>query len=78
MAKALLTQVAPSSNASLTKDSPTVQCIHHWLIEPPTGPVSKGVCKKCGEDGWFHNDYPPHTRQDQLPCGEMTDESGYH
>ncbi len=56
MARALLTQVAPS-NASLTKGSPTAQCIHHWLIEPPTGPVSKGVCKKCGEDWWFHNDY---------------------
>ncbi len=30
---------------------PTVsisECVHHIIIEPPEGPVSIGVCKKCG------------------------------
>jgi len=22
-------------------------CVHHWLIEPPDGPTSAGVCKLC-------------------------------
>jgi hypothetical protein len=30
-------------------------CRHHWLIEPPNGPTSKGVCKICGEVKFFDN-----------------------
>lgn len=30
-------------------------CKHHWLIEPPDGPTSKGVCKLCGETKVFDN-----------------------
>ncbi len=30
-------------------------CKHHWLIEPPNGPISKGVCKLCGEVKLFDN-----------------------
>ena len=30
-------------------------CTHHWLIDPPDGPVSKGVCKKCGAEKDFKN-----------------------
>ena len=30
-------------------------CSHHWLIEPPSGPTSKGVCKLCGEVKVFDN-----------------------
>jgi hypothetical protein len=30
-------------------------CRHHWLIEPPNGPISKGVCKLCGEVKLFDN-----------------------
>jgi hypothetical protein len=24
-------------------------CVHHWVFETPSGPTSKGVCKKCGK-----------------------------
>jgi len=27
----------------------TTKCIHHWLIEKPSGPFSIQTCKKCGE-----------------------------
>lgn len=30
-------------------------CKHHWLIEPPSGPTSKGMCKLCGEVKVFDN-----------------------
>lgn len=31
------------------------ECPHHWLIEPPSGPTSKGVCRTCGEERAFEN-----------------------
>ena len=30
-------------------------CVHHFLLEPPNGPTSKGVCKKCGLEREFNN-----------------------
>ena len=30
-------------------------CQHHWVVEPPAGPVSKGVCRSCGEERDFLN-----------------------
>lgn len=30
-------------------------CQHHWVIDPPEGPVSKGVCRGCGEERDFPN-----------------------
>ena len=34
------------------------ECRHHWLIESPNGPTSRGVCKLCGERGEFRNSMP--------------------
>ncbi len=33
----------------------TTQCAHHWLIETAAGPLSKGVCRLCGEEREFTN-----------------------
>ena len=30
-------------------------CPHHWVIDPPAGRVSKGVCRSCGEERDFLN-----------------------
>ncbi|MBI4200560.1 MAG: hypothetical protein HY535_08840 [Chloroflexi bacterium] len=30
-------------------------CRHHWLIEPPQGPTSPGVCLLCGARREFKN-----------------------
>ena len=30
-------------------------CQHHWVIDSPAGPVSKGVCRLCGEEREFQN-----------------------
>ena len=33
-------------------------CRHHWVIETPKGPTSKGVCKLCGAEKEFQNFMP--------------------
>ncbi len=30
-------------------------CKHFWLIDTPSGPVSRGICKVCGEAKEFKN-----------------------
>jgi hypothetical protein len=30
-------------------------CVHHWLIEAPSGRESTGVCKHCGTKKSFAN-----------------------
>ncbi|MBF8268152.1 MAG: hypothetical protein HW388_1660 [Dehalococcoidia bacterium] len=32
-----------------------VRCVHYWIIDIPTGPVSKGECRQCGEVREFRN-----------------------
>ena len=34
-----------------------VTCRHHWLIETPDGPTSPGICRLCGEERVFENDF---------------------
>ena len=51
---------APTSNKSLLEpEVPDVQvestCQHHWVIDRPAGPLSKGVCRLCGENREFQN-----------------------
>ena len=31
------------------------QCVHHWMIDPPENEVSKGICRKCGQERNFLN-----------------------
>lgn len=31
------------------------KCVHHWLLEPPTGEMSRGLCRKCGARDVFQN-----------------------
>ena len=40
----------------MTDQNETItDCIHHWVIESPNGPVSQGVCKLCGLGSEFRN-----------------------
>jgi len=36
----------------------TAPCAHHWLIESPDGPQSRGVCRRCGAVKDFYNAIP--------------------
>jgi hypothetical protein len=41
---------------SETVESPPVpSCCHYWIIQPAVGPISEGVCQKCGEVREFRN-----------------------
>jgi len=31
------------------------KCIHHWIIATSSGPVSRGLCKKCKSARDFQN-----------------------
>ena len=31
------------------------ECCHHWVIEAAGGPLSEGICQKCGEAKTFTN-----------------------
>ena len=43
---------APSEhNAELLHDFISATCAHHWVIEAANGPVSEGVCQRCGKGG---------------------------
>lgn len=39
-------------------------CRHHWLIEPPDGPTSEGVCKLCGARREFRTSSDDYIRED--------------
>lgn len=34
------------------------KCAHHWLIDPPNGPQSRGTCRHCGGERLFKNSLP--------------------
>lgn len=33
-------------------------CCHHWIIESPQGPTSRGICRRCGAKRTFSNASP--------------------
>ncbi len=38
-----------------TKKRVVAEHAHRWLIEEPSGPMSRGVCKLCGANKEFKN-----------------------
>jgi hypothetical protein len=38
-----------------TQQAEAPKCKHHWVIEPASGPFSKGKCRICGESREFRN-----------------------
>ncbi len=48
-------KTSPETNKAEEHQDFEKTCAHHWVIEPPSGPVSKGVCKKCGAEREFDN-----------------------
>ena len=40
------------------QSSPDVGCRHHWDIESPNGPKSRGICRHCGDEQEFSNTLP--------------------
>ena len=49
-------KTATESEESVLDIQSQEQCVHHWIIDPPDGPISKGSCKLCGAEKDFPND----------------------
>ena len=48
--------VAPSpENRERLIEFIKTECAHHWAIDRPNGPLSDGVCQRCGERREFSN-----------------------
>ena len=46
---------AQTGNDVQTSAAPRMACVHHWVIESPSGRESAGVCKRCGLTRNFAN-----------------------
>ena len=42
-------------------------CRHYWVIEPANGPISKGVCRFCGEIREFKNSVGEEPHEEYVP-----------
>ena len=40
--------LSTATSPEMSGNSPVEDCLHHWVIAPPNGPMSIGVCKHCG------------------------------
>lgn len=45
------------SEGDVSLGSEWLTCRHHWLIESPDGPTSLGVCRICGLEREFDNNF---------------------
>lgn len=56
--------------ATKTKPAAQTTCAHHWIIDPPDGPVSSGECRNCGAVKNFQNWTPKKAGTLPLPSKE--------
>ena len=63
--------VVPSTeNQNKLAEYVHAHCAHYWVIAVPNGPISKGVCQRCGHVREFQNsaEYTPMlTKHDGSP-----------
>ena len=45
----------PKRRGQGTKTETAPECVHHWVIEPAQGPLSRGRCKRCKVTRDFSN-----------------------
>lgn len=50
-----LETIERTATETVVQDGQVDTCIHHWVIEPPEAPTSRGACKKCGAQRVFVN-----------------------
>ena len=53
MTQQAATPIAAEITDDLIDQGP--QCMHYWVIQPATGPVSPGICQTCGDTREFKN-----------------------
>ena len=43
-----------------------LNCIHYWVIDDPTEPTSRGICRFCGAEREFINYMPYRLWRDNI------------
>ncbi|MCH8297923.1 MAG: helix-turn-helix transcriptional regulator [Chloroflexi bacterium] len=62
--------VEPSAeNRDILADYVTSRCAHHWIIAVPNGPMSDGVCQRCGDHREFQNSISDYRWPANTPAG---------
>jgi len=51
------------------RETRTVECRHHWVIETPSGSLSLGRCRRCGAVREFRNSIPDTYWDDESSVG---------
>jgi len=51
--------VPSRGNAEMLNEFIANNCAHHWVIDRANGPMSEGVCQRCGESREFANSAEP-------------------
>ena len=51
--------VPSRGNAEMLDNFIANNCAHHWVIDRANGPMSEGVCQRCGESREFANSAEP-------------------
>lgn len=46
---------APTPAVDASQSTTETTCVHHWVIDSPSGSTSMGVCRICGERRAFAN-----------------------
>jgi hypothetical protein len=49
------TAEAKTVNQAIDEGVETNSCVHHWIIESPSGRTSAGICRVCGAQRDFQN-----------------------
>lgn len=61
--------VIEESRPQADAEAPAVTCQHHWVIETPKGSMSRGRCKRCGEEREFRNSASDYLWEDESGGG---------
>ena len=63
--------VEPSAeNRDILAEYVTSRCAHHWIIAVPNGPMSEGVCQRCGDHREFQNSISDYRWPANTPAGK--------
>ena len=65
--------VQQASRSVVGNEQQVKTCQHYWIIEAPTGPVSRGVCQICEEIREFKNYIEAAPWGDAAPMSQSSD-----
>jgi len=66
-----------NSNNIVDEQAPSEDCTHHWMLGSPSGGISSGQCKHCGNERSFDEDKAVvfHNPRVHVPPDTVTEKS---